>query len=233
MARGALVGQATLGKTVGFGELARVGPLRRPRSEFTRFGVFDVPLEKGHTGDIEFRKLKDFYTFRERFIKTGRLEPEEMATFFELKKYAERNRKKDWLKELEKIQNVENHRHMIDILNITSKFERQGTIKPKEMLKLIESKNYVLKIRKGSLLADLETIQEIQNWYYRDTPSIPTGLEKLLEKEPITLKDAKKSLAKVCEMVKNRELDNRQIAVHLRMLEKRLISTSGRPESTI
>ena len=71
-------------------------------------------------------------------------------------------------------------------------------------------------------LAEFKNIKEIVKRCQKDIPQIPKGLEKLLEEDPITVEDAKLSLISFCDGVKESNIDERQIALHVNMLETRM-----------
>ena len=69
-----------------------------------------------------------------------------------------------------------------------------------------------------------EEIKEVEKGYYKSIPSFSKELENLLREEPITVEDARKSLAEFSVLVNEDKSREEHIKLHLMALEKRLIN---------
>lgn len=156
-----------------------------------------------------------------KFNERGKLKLEELLKLTGLKESANNVEKR----KIEDIEKREDFGYHSNISNLTARFNKTGKLEPEEMLSLLESKKYTVEIKKEVFGVDLVFIEAVEKGYFEGIPPFSKELENLLREEPLTVEDARKSLAEFSLLLNEDKSREEHIKLHLMSLEKRLVTT--------
>lgn len=186
-------------------------------------------IETGKAGETLLEKEYPLFYGKELLEEKNVFKPIESFKEIRKERYRRERRGKEVAKPSGKLDveglrsEEEGSRHWKNIDDLLSTFKQTGNLEPEEMLSLLESEKYAVEKKKEDLRREIKfkTINRVEEKYYKDIPSIPKGLGKLLQEEPLAMEEAKKSLEEFSELVSKYDFREELVKMHLLMLKKR------------